>query len=235
MKGGFPKGFGIALTSHRDSAFSCQFKKDEVFRFSLLLYGHFADYRAAFTQAVEKMCANGIGKPRTPFRLVAITEKPFLRLSDLAGSKTGEHDINIQYTVPVSLYNDYNIQGIPDRQHEFPGFHALVRSCAHRIAKLSTLYTCPGDKDFHAAILSSIDPFAQYALTVVLHTASLQRIAIVSTPKKGTSDRILLGGYTGALTFVGNFNYYLPLLYFMQPIGAGHNTTYGLGRFEIVK
>jgi CRISPR/Cas system endoribonuclease Cas6 (RAMP superfamily) len=80
-----------------------------------------------------------------------------------------------------------------------------------------------------------IEPFAQYAVSVLLSSAQLKRIETQSTPKKDNPDRIQFAGYTGKLTFTGNFNYYLPLLLFIQNIGVGSNTTYGLGQFRIVE
>jgi hypothetical protein len=237
MKGGFPKGFGIALLSHGESVFSCRLQKDETLRFSILLYGHFSEYKTAFVQAVENMCTRGIGKPMVPFRLESITEKPFIRLSDFTNNKckADECEITIRYTAPTNLYNEYkNIQGHKDRQHEFPGFNQLVHSLSYRIAKLATLYTCPENKDFYPEIEAAIEPFAQYAVTVVLVSAQIQRIELCSTARKGTPDRVRFSGYTGTLTFTGHFNYYLPLLLFMQNIGAGSHTTYGLGRYRVV-
>jgi hypothetical protein len=237
MKGGFPKGFGIALSSHWESTFSCRLKKDEAIRFSILLYGHFSEYKTAFIQAVENMCAHGIGKPVAPFKVESMTEKPFIRLSDFTNNKckADEREITIQYTVPTNLYNEYkNTQGYKDRQHEFPGFKQLVHSLAYRIAKLATLYTCPENTHFYPEIEAGIESFTQYAVTVVLTSAQIQRIELCSTARKGTPDRVQFSGYTGALTFAGHFNYYLPLFLFMQNIGAGSHTTYGLGRYRIV-
>ncbi len=240
MKGGFPKGYGITLHSHIENIFSCQLKKDEVVRFSILLYGHFSDYTTPFKNAVKKMCERGIGKPLTPFRLIDISIKPVITLSDYMDQKCNENErfLSIKYLTPTNLYNRYynNTPGVYiDRQHEFPGFYQLVRSAAYRIAKLTALYTFPDDEELYTETEKRMDEFTQYAVTVLLSSAQLKRIKVESTAKKGTADRIQFSGYTGEVCFEGNFNYYLPLLLFTENIGAGNNLTYGLGRYQIVK
>ncbi|GHT29220.1 hypothetical protein AGMMS49574_05330 [Bacteroidia bacterium] len=238
MKGGFPKGFGLSLSTHQDSTFSCQLKKGEIIRFSIQLYGHFSNYLIPFSQAVQGMCTRGIGKPQTPFYLISITENPIVCLSDFTNNigKADKQTITIQYTVPTNLYNDYkNKNNYHDRQHEFPGFYQLVRTLAYRIAKLTALYTHPDTTTFYPEIESTIATFTQPAVTPILTSAQLRRIELNSTAKKGLIDRIQFSGYTGELTFTGHFTNHLPLLLFMQNIGAGSNTTYGLGRYKIIK
>lgn len=241
MEGGFPKGFGIVLRSHHANTFSCRIKKEETFHFSILLYGHFPEYYTHFVNAIKKMCERGIGNPLVPLQTPDITIHSFVSLSDFIQrkSKTDERNITIRYTVPTNLftgkYSKLTSDKYIDRQHEFPGFSQLVRSAVNRITRLCALYQLPDDIDFYKEATAITDPFTQYAVTVVLTSAQLKRTELQSTAKKGTTDRIQFAGYTGDLSFEGNFNYYLPLLLFMQDIGVGSNTTYGLGRYRIVE
>jgi len=240
LKGGFPKGYSLLLWSHREAAIPYyKLNKGECIGFSFMLYGHYSEYYTAFTQAIQNMFESGIGNPRVTFHPVHITAKPFVCLSDYRShkSKVKERYITIEYPVPTNLYNHLTFrQGYYcDRQHEFPSFRQLIHTLAYRVAKLTALYVCPQDKSFYHEVESLISSFTQYAVTPVLVSAQIQRMELNSTPQKRKEERIKFAGYTGFLTFSGNFNYYLPLLLFMQNVGVGNNTTYGLGRYIIVE
>jgi hypothetical protein len=240
MKGGFPKGYAVSLSSHTDNVYKCRLDKGEKIKFSFLLFGHYTRYNFVFCEAIKKMCERGLGNPLTPFALESILIKSEVSLSQLMNQKKGsaQKEIAIQYVTPTNLFSQ-SMKHEPgvyiNRQHEFPGFYQLVRSSAYRIARLSTLYIYPQDAGYYEELEKHIEPFAQYAVSVLLSSAQLKRIETQSTPKKDNPDRIQFAGYTGKLTFTGNFNYYLPLLLFTQNIGVGSNTTYGLGQFRIVE
>jgi hypothetical protein len=240
MKGGFPKGYAISLSSHTDNVYKRRLDKGEKIRFSILLFGHYARYNFIICEAIKKMCERGLGTPLIPFTLESILIKSEVSLSQFMNQKKGsaQKEITIQYVTPTNLFSQSakHEPGVyTNRQHEFPGFYQLVRSSAYRIARLSTLYIYPQDIGYYDELEKHIEPFTQYAVSVLLSSAQLKRIETQSTPKKDTPDRIQFAGYTGKLTFTGNFNYYLPLLIFTQNIGTGSNTTYGLGQFRIVE
>lgn len=262
LAGGFPKGFALSVLSHRLVCPEFQLKKGDVLTFSLVLFGYFANYYTEFIQAIRYMCRRGIGKPLTPFYLVRVSEQSMdgqsypvagedisgilplhhpISLSSYMPSKFNslEKQIGIRYTVPVNLYNTSikinTQQSYQDKQNGFPGFYQLIRSSAYRIATLSALYSFPDQLHFYVSAESGIELFIQYATSVLLTSAQLQRVSLRSTAKQGNHERILFSGYTGELVFSGNFNYYVPLLLFAQYIGVGGNTVYGLGRYEIFK
>jgi hypothetical protein len=240
MKGGFPKGYAISLLSHTDNVYKCRLGKGEKIKFSLLLFGHYARYNFVFCEAVKKMCERGLGNPLIPFTLESILIKSEVSLSQFMNQKkdSAQKEITVQYITPTNLFSQ-SVKHEPgvyiNRQHEFPGFCQLVRSSAYRIARLSTLYIYPQDAGYYDELEKHIEPFSQYAVSVLLSSAQLKRTEMQSTPKKDKPDRIQFAGYTGKLTFTGNFNYYLPLLLFAQHIGTGSNTTYGLGQFRIAE
>jgi hypothetical protein len=240
MKGGFPKGYAISLLSHIDNVCKRRLDKGEKIKFSVLLFGHYARHSFVFCEAIKKMCGRGLGNPLIPFALESILIKSEVSLSQFMNQKkdNAQKEITIQYVSPTNLFAQ-SVKHEPgvytNRQHEFPGFYQLVRSSAYRIARLSTLYIYPQDAGYCDELEKHIEPFTQYAVSVLLSSAQLTRIEMQSSPKKDNPDRIQFAGYTGKLTFTGNFNYYLPLLLFAQNIGTGSNTTYGLGQFRIAE
>lgn len=261
LKNGFPRGFVISPISHQTPVSSSRVSAGETIRFSLLLFGNFANYYPEFVEAIQEMCNRGIGKPISPFLLTGLFERshnnilyPLVNeqqqtyplqhkthLSDFMNQKfsESEKELTIRYSTPINLYNNTfatrTPQSYQDRQNGFPGFYQLVRSIAGRVSKLAALYTYPDNNNFYPEVEARLESFTQYAVSVLLTSAQVKQAELYSSPKKETNERIRFTGYTGELTVNGYFNYHLPLLLFAQHIGVGYNIVYGLGRYDIVK
>ena len=109
LKEGFPKGYVLTDFSHTNLLEpSIAIRKDEIFSFSLLLIGHFNDYRFYFFEAIREMCERGIGKPMTPFQLMDITESPSspVTLSDFLQPEItdGFSELTVHFLTPTILY-----------------------------------------------------------------------------------------------------------------------------------
>ncbi|MDR2626826.1 MAG: hypothetical protein LBC40_02195, partial [Dysgonamonadaceae bacterium] len=66
LKDGFPKGYVLTNFSHYNLQSSpVSIRKNEIFSFSLILMGHFCEYKSYFFQAIRLMCERGLGKPQT--------------------------------------------------------------------------------------------------------------------------------------------------------------------------
>lgn len=261
LKGGFPKGYVINLLSHQKATSRLSLKQGDTVRFSIVLFGNFSCYYTEFVLALEQMCKAGLGHPKAPFHLDIISEcqsngihyiwpdnwqkslpslQTPIRITDFINSKfkDEENEIEIHYPVPLNLYNNTfkkkKLNG-SDRMNGFPGFYQLIRSLADRMVKLTALYIYPDNPSFSLDADACIDSFIEYAASVTLSSAQLKLVNLYSTPKAGTSDRIRFTGYIGKTAFCGFFNYYIPLLLFARHVGAGYNTVYGLGQYEIKK
>lgn len=261
LQEGFPKGYSLHVVSPSGDYHSCTLKKDEPFRFSLVLHGYFADYYTYFITAIQSLCRKGFGHPEVSFRLIDISEcdqngrlhsiyssasdtvSPLehpVSLSDFRYCKMGEEEkeLEIGYDSPIHVYNELRTVGsdeFKNRQHEFPGFYPLVRAAVNRVVKMMILYHKPKEPDYPEAVNPLLPSFLQYAVTPILTSAQLQRFEVVSTPKAGTPHRVRFSGYVGTLRYQGNFNYYLPILSFAQKLGVGNHSTYGVGDYWIVK
>lgn len=261
LKGGFPKGYVINLLSHQKATSKCSLTNGETIRFSIVLVGNFSRYYIEFILAIEQMCKNGMGHPKAAFYLDTISERlsngthyiwpnnwqqslPSLqtpiRITDFMNNKFNdeENEIEIHYPVPLNLYNNtFKKKKLSEseRMNGFPGFYQFVRSLADRMTKLTALYIYPNNPSFSLDAEACIDSFIEYATSVTLSSAQLNLVNLYSTPKTGTSDRLRFTGYIGKVCFCGFFNYYIPLLLFARHVGAGYNTVYGLGQYEIKK
>lgn len=260
LENGFPAPFVLSMHSHINLSGPVTFiSRGEIVFFSMILIGHFAEYFKYFLLAVEKMCRLGMGNPQSRFLLVDITEQSLegednllmtgenivnktllypVSLQDFILNKADkEKQIKIIYKTPVSLFKlnpgKKSIASYQDKQNGFPSFYQLIRSLSYRLLKLFALYQFPEDHAIVKSIQESLEEYIEKAVIPVLCRSDIEFITIKSTPRKDRNDRILFSGYVGELVFSGNYNYYLPLLRFMQDLGVGDNVVYGMGRYEV--
>ena len=273
LKKGFPKGyvltnFSYDASSNRDiqpntdikesivnqteavliqplanSKESLILRKGDTFSFSLLLIGHFYNYRFYFFEAIRQMCERGIGKPLTPFSLIDIAENPSspITLNDLIEPDADDilSEITIRFLTPVILFRLRDKKNTrlsyQDKTNRFPSFYQLIRSCFSRLQKLYALYENPAEKTSSFFDESSIETYLEKAGFPLLKSADIQHITLQNTLKKGMKNELPLAGYIGRQTYFGYLHQYLPLLKFMAELGVGNETVYGIGRFEIEK
>ena len=242
LKEGFPKGYVLTNFSHFDSSTPCgTIRKDETFSFSLLLIGHFNDYRFYFLEAIRKMCNRGFGKPMTPFYILNITENTSspVRFSDFLQPEASNRlsDLTICFLTPVILYRlkekKNTRMSYQDKTNRFPGFYQLVRSSFARIQKFYSLYIEP-DCDFPLLFdETDSENYLDKAGQPLLKTAYIRYVSLPNARKKEMKNEMPLAGYVGEQVYTGYFEQYLPLLKFMSALGVGNDTVYGMGRFEV--
>ena len=261
LKEGFPKGYVLTNFSFADAPIiktndpctdvkeTLIIRKDDPFCFSLLLIGHFNDYRFYFFEAIRQMCERGIGKPLTPFTLTDISEIPSspIVLSSLIsrseftqqGADETPSEITIRFLTPVILYRLKDKKNTrlsyQDKTNRFPSFYQLIRSCFSRLQKLYALYENPSDKTASLFDESSTETYLEKAGYPLLKSANIQHTTYPNTQKKGKKNELPLAGYIGEQSYAGYLQQYLPLLKFMEELGVGNETVYGMGRFEIEK
>ena len=242
LKEGFPKGYVLTDFSHAAMNNSAVFiRKEEEFTFSLLLIGRFNEYRYYFFEAIREMCERGIGKPMTPFRLSDITENPGspVALSDFTRQEIEDKrsEITIRFRTPVILHRlkeKKNTQlSYQDKCNRFPGFYQLVRSAFYRLQKLHALYVEPTARSVVLFDETMMETYLEKAGRPLLQSANIQHINLPNTPKKGMKNEMPLAGYIGEQKYSGYFRQYLPLLKFMEELGVGNETVYGMGRYEV--
>jgi hypothetical protein len=261
LKDGFPKGYVLTDFSHFDlQSSSVSINKNEIFSFSLVLIGDFSEYKSYFFQAIRLMCERGIGKPLTPFILLDIAEQSLsgesqimavaqtdlseklqypVRLADFIPDNEPDEfsEIVVRHITPVILFrlrSKKNTQlSYQDKCNRFPSFYQLVRSAFFRLQKLYAVYMS-GD-EYNPATFDSelIDACLEQAGYPLLQSVNMQYITLQNTQKKGKINEMPLAGYVGEQVYSGYFRKYLALLRFMEKTGAGNETVYGMGKYEV--
>ncbi|MDR1584365.1 MAG: CRISPR system precrRNA processing endoribonuclease RAMP protein Cas6, partial [Prevotellaceae bacterium] len=261
LKDGFPKAYVLTNFSHSDlQSSSVSIKKNEVFSFSLILIGSFCEYKSHFFRAIRLMCERGIGKPQTPFLLLDIAEQSLsgesqimavaqadlseelrypVRLADFSQNDEPDEfsEIFVRYVSPVILFRlktKKNTQlSYQDKCNRFPSFYQLVRSAFFRLQKLYAIYcnlTMSAPIIFEEILM---DTYLETAGHPLLVSSNIQYITLKNTQKKEKVNDMPLAGYIGEQIYSGYFRKYMALLRFMAEIGVGHETVYGLGKYEV--
>ncbi len=261
LQDGFPKGYQISMVSHSNlNSEDTKLSKGEIVTFSLYLIGKMSIYLPYFIQAIRKMCLRGLGKPQNPFLLIDICEQSIdnksqimatestdqcsqlnfpVRVSDFVDYSPTEYKsaISIEYKTPVILYRPRtkkNTQlSYQDKCNGFPSFYQLVRSVAFRLSKIQAIHI---DPDTESSLLfdeNFMEYYLKNATNMILHSTNISRIDLKNTLKKESINKMPLSGYIGQQIYHGDFGQYLPILKFMEALGVGNETVYGMGKFEV--
>lgn len=255
---GFPKGYLIALPDTYSN--ELRLDKGELLCFSIYLIGKMDTFYREFIQAIRLMCQRGIGHPMVPFTVVDICEKSLEGRIHLLSLGSDDLDdtlvypisywdyyttythlkkthIEINYITPVMLFKhtikkDTSVS-FQDKSNGFPSFYQLIRSTVARMVKLTILYINPAETDVSDLTMDALSDWIDYSTNLTLLAVDMQKKTLKNTPKKEVDNKMPLCGYVGNQEFEGDFNRYLPMLKFMEALGVGSETVYGMGRFRI--
>ncbi len=261
LRGGFPKSFAIAVLSPADMLSSpLRLQEGETIVFSLVLIGQAGRYYKEFIEAVRLMCSRGIGTPQTPLELHDICERDGwgrsnriavghlneiapLRfpvcLEDYQEEKFGRKEkvVRLRFRSPMLLAvpskKKDRTSSYQDKMNAFPSFYQFVRSAVYRCIRLSALYACPGETGLYEKAMEEMDAYLEAAASALLMKANIRWVRIPGPRRNDGRPPMLFSGYVGELVFVGDFSVYVPFLSFMQALGNGNDTVYGLGQFQI--
>lgn len=261
LVGGFPKGFSLVVLSPENIYTSRIFlHKNEKVIFSLVLIGEYIRYYEDFVVAIRNMCERGMGVSMVPWTLHEIYEKDGLgralrvavgfsskvaplrypvRLEDFEEEKFGctEKIIGLYFTAPILLaaqtMKKNKVVSYQDKMNGFPSFYQFVRSAIFRCVKLVALYACPQDEKAYLKAEQEIETYVENAVGVWLRQAELCWVSMRGPGRDDGRLPITLTGYTGKLVFVGDFSDYIPFLAYMQAVGIGNDTVYGLGAYRL--
>lgn len=212
---------------------------DSTFDFGLILFGKANDYLPHIVYAVEQMGDGGLGKGAKQgqgrFKLVAVRSQEAIVYDgtskilqqvlpppclELAGPPSETID-----AVKVKLLSPLRLKHHNQFQDSLP-FHLLVRAALRRVSTLADAY-------------GSGEPPLDYS-------GLIKRAGQVQTAQsdcgwvdlKRFSNRqncaMLMGGVQGSITYDGELAEFLPLLRYCEQTHLGKQTTFGLGRIEVV-
>lgn len=229
---------------------------DQWLEFSVTIFGRFEVYASAVLDAVDYMCKRGFGYPMVSFTITDVLSchsdgalVPYsgqnhkaVRMTDFQGMGLSEHRRHLVLSLdsPTDVINVNNPLGdgglsYRDITSGFPSFYLIAKTSLNRIEKLNTIYCDPDSLSHFAQEHEMMLDFLRSGCdNIILTSADIFRMQTKSTPKKGRSDVIPLGGYVGRLAFMGGYVPFLPYLTMAQHIGIGRNVAYGSGSFRIV-
>lgn len=261
LKDGFPKGFALFVVSPENIyASHCVLRPNQALVFSIVLIGRLSAYYKNFIEAVKAMCTRGFGQNMVHFHLDSICEKDIagrshrvavahsdviapLRypvcLQDFEEEKFGcvEKIIRLQLKSPVALtsFSRKRSKGstYQDKLNGFPSFYQFVRSAIYRCFSLSVLYQALPEPEVCWQAQDDIDAYLEATASALLLRADIRRVSMHGSKRNDDKGRITLSGYVGELTFGGDFSKYIALLLFMQDLGLGNDTVYGLGHYRV--
>ena len=223
------------------------YNKDDVFCFTVRLFGNFNDSLAYFIYAVSEFGIAGIGKKnmdgqRGQFVLERVEEDGVeiynnvdstliatnkgqiltcsnINLADSATPQSGASKLTVTLHTPLRVKREKKFQA------DLP-FHVLIRSTLRRI---SSLFICFGQGAEPALEYKELVRLAEQVETTFsdLHWFDLARYS------NRQDQKMLIGGMLGSITYAGNILPFIPLLELAEILHLGKQTTFGLGHISI--
>jgi hypothetical protein len=218
------------------------FEKDDIFIFSLLLFGGVNQYFTYFIYAFDSMGKLGVGKKisgqRASFILdtvfhenkIIYTKKnqtlqmdgapPRLTLSDPPEEVNSKNRVTIQLKTPLRLKfkNRYTA--------ELP-FHILTRAMLRRVSILLTFYNGGEPPLDYRGLIKRAE-----AVRMIDSKLCLYEWDRYSNRQK---QKTPMGGMVGTVTYEGALSEFWPLIEFCEKTNIGKQTAFGLGEIAVVK
>ncbi len=216
--------------------------KGDGFAFNLLLFGKANDYLPYFIYAFDMIGKTGIGKRINgragTFKLESVSagDQPVYSAKD---GKMRQHDFTNELSLSdfqvkersalnsleISLKTPLRLKYLNHLESELP-FHVLVRAMLRRISSLENSYGA-GEPDIDYRELVKL------AETVTISASSLRWFDWKRYSSR-QEQSMLMGGITGNVTYSGEIAGFLPLIRFCEKVHLGKQTSFGLGKIEIV-
>lgn len=217
-----------------------RFSQGDAFECGLILFGEFNHMLPYFVYAFEQMGAIGVGRKingsRGGFSLLEVksggraiysSSGGKLETADAAqpipaplprGGPGGERRVSIRLETPLRFKQGNRLSdGLP--------FEALVRNMLRRASSLMEAY---GEGE---------PPLDYRGLVARAGAVATVRSDLRWTDWERFSNRqdraMNLGGLTGAVTYKGLLDEFLPLIEFSEKVHVGKQTSFGLGRIRI--
>ncbi len=215
------------------------YKPEEELSFSLTLIGRAAEYLPYFIYTFEELGRRGIGKGKGRYRLLRVedgkerviyqaedkglrgdyTSLSWLQILRMKG-ELGPQELTLRFLTPTRL----KFNGRFTSQLEF---HILIRNLLRRISLLAY---------FHCGIELDLDfrEIIDGAKSVEKRDDRLRWYDWERYSRR-QDVRLKMGGIVGEVSFVGELGEFLPFLLLGEQIHVGKGTSFGLGKYEIVR
>ena len=213
------------------------YNQGDMLTFELVLIGKAINYLPYFVYAFDRLGNHGIGKGRGRFKIAKITDTLSPNEESVYDPITSQFDQNYTTITPQKFLTKEN--KTPQRitfnfitptrikyENKYtsnPEFHVLIRTLLRRISSLSY---------FHTKTELEIDYKKLIEESQKIKTAAKKIKWYVFERYSARQDtKMNLDGFTGQMTFEGDFTQFLPYLKLGEYIHIGKNTSFGLGKY----
>ncbi|MDW7774387.1 MAG: CRISPR system precrRNA processing endoribonuclease RAMP protein Cas6 [Desulfobulbaceae bacterium] len=213
-------------------------KAGDQFDFSLLLIDRAIDYLPHIIFTLQRMGEGGIGAGNRSgmgrFRLDRVSagneeiynadeevlHKPeeCEQLALETGAKTTTREIEVQLLTPLRVK-------LGNELHDELPFHVLVRSGLRRIAALEEAYGGGEPNLDYRGIISRAE-----LVETVKSSIKWREMLRFSNRQR---QKVSLSGLTGAISYRGELDEFMPLLTYCENVHLGKQTVFGLGRISV--
>ncbi len=212
--------------------------------FTLILIGKAIDYLPYFIYSFEELGKKGIGRKKGKYKLIEVSIKnknldPEKIIIYHESEKKLKHisinEIEIPDDfIPIDNVSKITLHLITPLRIKYkrclvtnPEFHILVRNLIRRLSLLYYFH-CNNKKpiwDYKAII--------KYAEHVKIETSEIKWFDWERYSFR-QNTRMKLGGLIGKITYKGNIKSFLPILQAGEILHVGKNTSFGLGKYQLI-
>lgn len=211
----------------------------ERLNFTLTLVGRAVEYIPYFIYTFDELGSTGIGKGRGRYKLLEVkkahTGELVYSLKDRTLRQTDSDCLELPEDFkPSGIMDGLSMRFITPLRVKYnrdlvvtPEFHILIRALLRRLGLLYYFH-CGNQKPSwkHRKIIS-------YAETIIIQSSSLRWIDWERYSSR-QDTRMKLGGLVGEITYYGDIKPFLPIIKAGEILHVGKNTSFGLGRYEII-
>lgn len=216
-----------------------RYTKEEIFSLKLTLIGKAIQYLPYFFLSIQKLGESGFGYRRKNFTINEVIQKypvekriysietqiltrpdtGFLHLDQSSEQNKEIDELTIKFLTPARIKYNGSFISILE-------FHQFIRSLVHRLTFLAE-HWC--------------DTYIEYDWKNLIASAEKIKIKKCDTIwldlerySSRQKTKMKMGGIVGEITYKGNIELFLPLIYLGSHLHTGKNTTFGLGQYHIV-
>jgi CRISPR-associated endoribonuclease Cas6 len=230
------------------------YREDERLCFEFTLIGKSIDYLPYFIYTFDELGRIGIGKGKGKYQLEEVKVIQIGERGEIQGQRTevkGESETiysgkekvlcSNYRVIKIDDLNSFNLSPLilnlvfmtPTRL-KFDGrlspsleFHILIRNLLRRISLLSYFHC---DKELELNFKEIIEK----SRDVKVQKEDLSWFDWERYSNR-QETKMMMGGFVGSITFEGDFEPFLPFLLLGECIHVGKGTSFGLGKYEIVR
>ncbi|MEW6457062.1 MAG: CRISPR system precrRNA processing endoribonuclease RAMP protein Cas6 [Acidobacteriota bacterium] len=226
----------FVLEPHLDE--KTQYKAGEIFQFDLILIGKAINYLPYVVFAFREIGRKGLGSSHAKYRLDSVSllknnkeftifdgstelfkEIPQEDLCSTNDEKTIKgNNLNLNFLTPTRIKEKKDLIVEPQ-------FSNIIKSLLIRLSLLS---------NFHCDSKIELDlkSLVEKSRSIKINHSNLRWNDWTHFSSR-LKEKIILGGFTGNISFNGEIKEWLPLIELGEALHIGNGTSFGLGRYKI--